>query len=102
MYCPRCAHPIPDTTYLCPICGALTPHYDHINPPQKRKSFDVTVLLALTLGAFGIHRYYTRNYLIATIELLTLGGLGILYSLDLLLLLTHLYRDGNNQTLDRA
>ncbi|MHC0037941.1 TM2 domain-containing protein [Pseudoneobacillus sp. C159] len=47
------------------------------------KSKTVAYLLWLFLGIFGVHRFYTRNYLIGILMLLTLGGGGVWWFIDL-------------------
>lgn len=58
-----------------------------------------TLLLCVLLGYLGIHRFYTGNILIGILQLLTLGGCGIWTLIDLVLILTENYRDGDGNLL---
>lgn len=61
----------------------------------------VTLLLCIFLGAFGVHRFYTKQVGIGILQLLTAGGCGIWYIIDVILIVTNTYRDGNGRLLVR-
>jgi len=65
---------------------------------QSSKDFIPTFFLCSFLGIFGIHRFYTGNFLSAILMLLTLGGLGIWVLIDTLMILTGGYKDGEGLT----
>lgn len=64
-----------------------------------QKSWLVTFILCIFLGYLGIHRFYTGNVVTGILQILTGGGCGLWVLLDIILLLTGLYRDGNGQSL---
>jgi TM2 domain-containing membrane protein YozV len=64
MYCANCGNDMSESAKACPSCGHPVNSFDGL------KSKVVFVLLALFLGAFGIHRMYLGDV-----------GLGILYLL---------------------
>lgn len=52
-------------------------------PPGGQKSLFVAALLAINItGLFGIHRFYLGYKKIGTIQLCTLGGLGVWTAID--------------------
>ena len=53
----------------------------------------VTALLCFFLGTFGAHRYYAGKIGTGLLMLLTLGGLGIWYMIDLIIILVGGFRD---------
>ncbi len=48
----------------------------------------VALLLAIFLGVFGIHRFYLGYIGIGIIQLLTAGGCGIWYIIDIIMIIT--------------
>jgi hypothetical protein len=59
-------------------------------------------LICFFFGILGIHRFYTRNYIYGLFLLFTLGGLMILWAVDLILLGSNKYRDGNGRLLQQS
>jgi hypothetical protein len=57
------------------------------------KSFIVTLLLAIFLGPLGMHRFYTGHVGIGIIQLLTGGGCGIWFIIDIIMIVTGSYTD---------
>lgn len=53
----------------------------------RNRSFVLTWLLSLLLGFFGLDRFYTGRYLTGALKLLSLGGLGIWWIIDLVIVL---------------
>jgi TM2 domain-containing membrane protein YozV len=53
---------------------------------KSTKSQRVAFWLSLFLGVFGADRYYLGYYVSAVFKMLTLGGLGIVYFIDLCLI----------------
>ncbi len=58
-----------------------------------------TLLLAIFLGTFGIHRFYTGHTTIAIVQLLTLGGCGIWQIYDIIMILTGAFTDAQGRQL---
>ena len=55
------------------------------------------LLLWFFLGVFGAHRFYVGKIGTGILELLTLGGLGIWWLVDLILIVTGSFRDSEGQ-----
>lgn len=53
----------------------------------RNRSFVLTWLLSLLLGFLGLDRFYTGRYLTGALKLLSLGGLGIWWIVDLVIVL---------------
>ncbi len=81
--------------------GALGQDQSGTQEPQN-KSFLVTWLLSLVLGMFGADRFYLGKIWTGVLKLVTLGGLGIWWLVDLILILGGAGRDSNKQPLDGA
>ena len=57
------------------------------------KSRTVALLLGFFLGVFGAHRFYVGKTTSAILQLITLGGLGIWWFVDMILIVTGSFRD---------
>jgi TM2 domain-containing membrane protein YozV len=66
--------------------------------PQE-KSWTVTLLLAIFLGEFGIHRFYTGHVALGVLMLLTGGGFGIIWLYDILVLIFGAFKDSEGRSL---
>ncbi len=62
---------------------------------QGQKSWVVTLLLCLFFGYMGLHRFYSGHVVIGILQLVTGGGCGIWYLIDLILILVNAYKDSD-------
>jgi TM2 domain-containing membrane protein YozV len=72
-------------------------------PSQEpsEKSRGVATALVSILGVFGAHRFYLGRPESGALMLLTLGGLGIWWLYDVILVATGSFRDGNGRLVTR-
>ncbi len=61
---------------------------------NSNKSFVTTLLLCVLLGGLGVHRFYVGKIGTGILMLLTLGGLGIWALIDLIVIATQNFKDG--------
>jgi hypothetical protein len=66
------------------------------DPQVSKRSRGVALLLALFGGIFGLHRFYVDKTSTAIPMLLTLGGCGVWYLYDLVLIAAGEFRDGDD------
>jgi TM2 domain-containing membrane protein YozV len=66
----------------------------------EAKSFLVTWLLSLLLGLLGVDRFYLGKVGTGLAKLFTLGGLGVWYLIDLILILANAAKDKNGLALE--
>jgi TM2 domain-containing membrane protein YozV len=59
---------------------------------QKTNPYVITLLLSFFLGHLGIHRFYVGKYGTGTLMLLTGGGLGVWYVIDLTMIILGKFR----------
>ena len=62
---------------------------------KSDKDWKVTFVLAILVGVLGIDRFYTGSTRLGVLKLVTLGGLGLWWLIDLIMLVTGSYKDGN-------
>lgn len=57
------------------------------------KDWLVTLLLAIFVGQFGVDRFYTGHTMLGVIKLVTCGGLGVWWLIDIILIAVGSYKD---------
>lgn len=60
---------------------------------KSRKDFIATLLLCFFLGPLGIHRFYVGKIGTGIFQLLTAGGFGIWYLIDLVRIILGDFKD---------
>ena len=68
-------------------------------PPAMNSNFYLTFFLCLFLGGVGAHRFYTGKIKSGIAQLVTFGGCGVWWLVDMVLLLLGKFRDKNNQAM---
>ena len=108
MYCPNCGKQIDDKAVICVHCGVAV-HNPNVTGPAslmgpdgvQRYDWLTTLLLAFFLGGLGIHSFYTKKTGIGIAQLLTAGGCGIWALVDIIMIITDNFKDGNGNPLVR-
>jgi TM2 domain-containing membrane protein YozV len=74
-----------------------------LTPTQapSEKSRGVATVLAAVLGPFGAHRFYLGKARSGVLMLATLGGLGIWWLYDIILIVSGSFRDSENRLVTR-
>lgn len=67
--------------------------------PGDGKPWMMTLLLCLFAGSFGVHSFYVGKIGIGIAQLLTFGGCGIWTLIDLIMIITGKYTDGQGRPL---
>lgn len=71
------------------------------NAEQKsEKDFILTILLCLFAGWLGIHRFYTGKVATGILMLLTGGGFGVWYLIDLIMIALGRFRDSEGLVIE--
>lgn len=98
-YCFTCGGVIDSMAVVCPKCGVLQP-VGTGGASESEKRILPAVLLGLLLGVFGAHRFYVGKIGTGILQLLTLGGLGIWWLVDMVMLIVGAFTDdeGNKIT----
>lgn len=61
------------------------------------KTYIATLLFTFFLGSLGVHRFYHKKTGTAVLMLLTIGGFGIWWTIDLILVGLSLFKDKKGQ-----
>ncbi len=102
MFCKNCGKEIDDKAAICVHCGV--PVKDS-TATSEEKSWMVTLLLALFLGGFGAHRFYTGHTGSAITQmLLCFTVIGLIISvpwiwIDIFAILTGSFKTSDGQKL---
>ena len=62
---------------------------------SSEKDWVVTLVLSILVGGLGIDRFYSGSILLGVLKLFTLGGLGLWVLIDIIMLVTGNYKDGD-------
>jgi TM2 domain-containing membrane protein YozV len=68
---------------------------------MEQKDWTITLLLSIFLGTLGIDRFYLGYTTLGIVKLITLGGCGIWWLYDLIMILQNKLPDANGQPLKK-
>ena len=66
----------------------------------EKKQFMTTLLLSIFLGGLGVDRFYLGYTVLGIVKLLTGGGCGIWWLIDVILIATKKLKDANGNDLE--
>jgi TM2 domain-containing membrane protein YozV len=108
IFCPSCGSVITKGVKFCPNCGkspgltgsngnaSIEPVVSLSEQREKREQrWLICLLLCIFLGGFGVHRFYTGKIGTAILMIVTFGGVGIWYIIDLITIAIGKFRDKN-------
>ena len=70
-----------------------------LNMPKNKRSYMVALLLSIFVGSLGVDRFYLGYIGLGILKLITLGGCGIWWIIDLILIATKNLKDADGQEL---
>lgn len=99
-YCHQCGLTIAKKAEICPKCGVRQPGFsrtDYSGHRDLNEKWILSLLLCWFLGVFGVHRFYLNKIGTGVLMLLTFGGLGIWYLIDLIFIAAGQFKDEYGQ-----
>ena len=103
MNCAKCGKEIPEGTKSCPACGGepAAPPTAAPTAADERKDWLAALLLSIFLGQLGVDRFYMGYIGLGVVKLLTAGGCGIWWLIDVILIATDGLKDAQGRPLRR-
>ena len=86
MFCSACGEIIKKEAEICPKCGVR-------QRSATSSKWLTLLLLSLFLGSLGVDRFYAGKIGTGILKLLTLGGCGIWYIIDVILIASSKFKD---------
>ncbi|MGA2033615.1 MAG: TM2 domain-containing protein [Thermoguttaceae bacterium] len=68
---------------------------------EEKKSWMVALLLSVLVGSLGVDRFYLGYMGLGVLKLITCGGCGIWWIIDLILIVTEKLPDANGNPLQK-
>lgn len=94
-FCVECGEIIRKNAEICPKCGVRQPLVENAEKQETQNRWIICLVLCWFLGGFGVHRFYTGHTTIGIVQLLTLGGCGIWWLVDFIMLIVGNYKDAD-------
>ena len=64
-----------------------------------QKDWTITLIISILLGSLGVDRFYLGYTLLGILKLITFGGFGIWWLIDVIMILTNKMTDASGQPL---
>jgi TM2 domain-containing membrane protein YozV len=103
MNCEKCGKEIPEGTTSCPSCAANTTPPPAAAPvvADDTKDWLTALLLSIFLGQLGVDRFYMGYIGLGVLKLLTGGGCGIWWLVDVIMIATDNLKDAKGRALHK-
>jgi len=95
-FCQNCGNQTDPKAEICPKCGVRLATGIK---PGERKDWLTALLLSIFLGELGIDRFYLGYIGLGILKLLTAGGCGIWWLVDVILIATNRLKDAQGREL---
>ena len=100
MYCVHCGAEINDNAVICTKCGCAVKNIKIVEDlDDSTKEWIICLLLCFFFGLCGAHRFYVGKTGTAVLQIFTLGGLGIWYLIDFIMILVGAFTDSEGRSI---
>jgi TM2 domain-containing membrane protein YozV len=80
----------------------LPHHMEETSVDTSDKDWMTTLLLSILLGGLGVDRFYAGHIGLGVLKLITMGGCGIWWLVDLIMIITGKFKDGEGKIIAKA
>jgi RNA polymerase subunit RPABC4/transcription elongation factor Spt4 len=102
MFCSSCGEIIKKEAEICPKCGVRQkPASGSPSKMDVSANWLTLLLLSIFLGELGVDRFYVGKVGTGILKLVTVGGCGIWWLIDLILILCEKFTDSNGNVVRR-
>jgi len=98
MFCSSCGAVIKREAEICPKCGVRQKELNSGEPSR----WLILLLLSIFFGSLGVDRFYVGKIGSGVLKLITCGGLGVWWLIDLIFIITGNFTDINGKVIKQA
>jgi hypothetical protein len=102
-YCSSCGAVIKKEAEICPKCGVRQKPANNINPSgsETNSRWLTLLLLSIFLGELGVDRFFVGKIGTGILKLVTLGGCGVWWIIDLIMVATNKFTDSDGNVITK-
>jgi TM2 domain-containing membrane protein YozV len=100
-FCASCGSIIKKEAEICPKCGVRQKKAASANRMDVNTNWLTLLLLSIFLGEFGVDRFYVGKIGTGILKLITVGGCGIWWLIDLIMIICGKFTDSNGNVITK-
>ena len=101
-FCSSCGAVIKKEAEICPKCGVRQRASGGGEGGETNSRWLTLLLISIFLGEFGIDRFYVGKVGTGILKLLTLGGCGIWWVIDIITITSNKFTDSNGNVITKT